>query len=478
MADLISVIDILNLQYIPIFLVIFLILSFFIWKLFYKKDKTGLSLYINVPLIVLVFLFFSLSIIFSLYRTSYSKDFYFGIDNISPIFVSPILPNLLVITGIIGIFIFVIFWKFIPKSRDYNLKYVITKIIQFSLLIFIPFSVFFILSIFLSSYLLYINLLNFIFSPLIFLILGFIFTMILFKGNFKIEPIFSLSFKKLLLILLIFAVLLSLLFSSILIPIKSEVEGYLISEHNSYEIIHLTSKLSFSLLNTPIPIITFKYPSFSISDSIWSRSSEENHFSIFLSNNNYSINKTIVYNLRDTIQFDGKGEIVGISLNNNQSILSVRYNEKKLKEKKFNTISFITLHNINISEDKFFYKDNTPYNEVCYGNGCKIILNITNNLDKSVYISSNILFNFENKNITNKSACKFNGGNYIIDDKNGGVFDNCKDNDCIIDINEPHVERLIYSNLVISHEQASYLSHNEIMISKPLKAVIRIYLKC
>lgn len=482
MADLISILDILNAKIIPLYVLVFLILGYFIWKVFYKKDKQGLSIYIDVALIAIILLAFSCLIILSYSLVSHLTDLYFGFKGIPQIVLDS-----LIYFGLSGIFLFVLFWKLIPRSerpKNYSIRYVTDILLQISILLVFPVLFLFSMLVITNSYVLLDTFLTFAILIIALFFFEFVFIILLLRGRINSKNIMTISFKKILIALLVISFVLFLTFYSPVQNMNPELNGYLVSYNdnnvpNYYEIIGISNKIRFSLLDSPVSILVINYPPFNLSGSnnFWSKPAWDDQFKVFLSNDNGSIIKEITKNLGELTGYSSGNEITSMSLDDNRSALLVKYNKEVLKSKQFNKIVFKTLHSINLSKEEFYYRDNTPYSDVCYGNGCAINIDITNNLSKQVVVSEALLFNFYNKNIINKSSCRFDGATYTLDKFYKGSINRCLGSQCTVDIIKPTVGEVIYVSFFIDPDN-KIIVRNRATISKPLNLSLNIVLKC
>ena len=132
-------------------------------------------------------------------------------------------------------------------------------------------------------------------------------------------------------------------------------------------------------------------------------------------------------------------------LNEEKKLILLRFDEKEVKKHDINQIILEGYVKKNMSELNYSYTDNSRSHDVCYGAGCTLMINITNGLDLPVYLEDDFfIFNFNNKNVTDKSKCKFVDvtSNYPHQDDispNAGdlyMRDDCDRDDCSFSIYE------------------------------------------
>lgn len=123
-------------------------------------------------------------------------------------------------------------------------------------------------------------------------------------------------------------------------------------------------------------------------------------------------------------------------LDEGKGLLNLKFDKKFIKDEGITQIILEGFIRKNISELNYSYYDNSIYRETCNQDSCTFIFNITNNLDLPVYQKEKNIINFNNRNIKNKSNCKF--VNATLNSQLNSTFrmidNSCKENSCVFQI--------------------------------------------
>lgn len=158
--------------------------------------------------------------------------------------------------------------------------------------------------------------------------------------------------------------------------------------------------------------------------------------------------------------------------------LSLKFDELKIKNQGINSLILEGYIKKNLSELNYSYIDNTWYREVCYGTGCSIIFNITNNLDLPVHQHEQLLFNFNNKNIINKSNCEFIGvtSNYPSEGYIYMHVPRCGKNECRLNIYDKNLKKGVFNTYLYIDKNVVRLIYVE--FKKPLSINFKVNIDC
>ncbi len=179
-----------------------------------------------------------------------------------------------------------------------------------------------------------------------------------------------------------------------------------------------------------------------------------NMFSLLVNTSNTRVPQYFVSSFEGIEKYEPKEDnnygFTRIVLDKKKKFFILIFDKNDIKKHDVNKIILEGYVKKNMSELNFSYSDNHEDEiNICYGDGCTITINITNNLECPVdYEGKQTLLDFDSSNVTNKSKCQFVnvisnyplrkdlsphvGDLYLLDECNGG--------DCSFNIREVNEE--------------------------------------
>lgn|GEM_PF-5067849 len=472
----------------PLYITLLIFASYILWLRFYSKHGTLAIKNVDDLLSILKIFMFLTTFIFAFFLTMYiiiPAVNELKISNFDPAQANIILSTLAILV-IISIVLFV--------KRTYFYKTAISEIF-FITWVMILFSYIYILFFFYENYFRSYILTFFILTILItiftifLLIIYYITCKNILSANEKKFILFKEHEKKWLTVtsLIIVIVLEFLVLPMLLIPstktIQPQIISYVVESNsgsnnysNAYEKIRFTTEIkSFGIMgfDTQKQFIYLNYAPFDINSTTTT---------ISLINNK---NETYLYDSQSQQfkeQYTAHGQNV-ISIENvtfypDQHVLAFSFHEQELKD-----IKQIVLEGYiekNITNQLYSYKDNSRDYDTCNSTHCGIIFNITNSLDLPVEQEGDLLINFENTKLLNKSSCKFVNvtSNFGHDTARSMWHVSCQKNVCYFGIFDNTTLETIFDITLYIDTDYKTVSLNHMKIEEPIQVIAKFDINC
>ena len=163
-------------------------------------------------------------------------------------------------------------------------------------------------------------------------------------------------------------------------------------------------------------------------------------------------------------------------LHEDNGLIVLKFDKESIRDENIKQIILGGYVRKNVSELDYSYRDNSRYTETCNQKGCTFIFNISNNLDLPVYQWEEVLINFNNRNIENRSNCKFENliSNFSIDGKMRDGF--CSGDSCELYIRDIIRRKDIFKMQLYVDEDNVWLHH--IDIKEPIQVNAKVELIC
>ncbi len=453
----------------PSYIMMTILFSYLIWSKFLKNgslkpknlnevlDIITISIFTFVNLMGLIMLVSLIFGLFNLYNLGISKVWAVATTSIS---------------GILVIVLLVFIYNFRNKkyrdkksSKSYFKKEFISSIFSYCCFI----------SIFIGFYLLLsLSTLNYFFNENIDLMLIIITSMffcfvVLLKALFEIKFKLSILSRKQIFICLVIILVISIFLGILIAPIV-DYEDVVTSDYHIYvpsynppsEYWNIYLRInqpmtirSFGVITPLIPLIPIDYAQ----NNIATVGLAAKFFKLSINTSEDIRSQTIVGGLESMRNYNPKMDkgygFTSLVLDEEKKLILLKFDEKEVKKHNISQIILEGYVKKNMGELNYSYIDNHESPDLCYGDGCTLIIDATNGLDLPVYLEDDFfIFNFNNKNITDKSKCKFVNvtSNYPVrKDSSPDVGDRYMHADCdgdfcsfyICDVNEdPHLFRI------------------------------------
>ncbi len=465
----------------PMYIVITLLLGYFVWSKFLKKDRLKPE---NVNDILDIFSIFILLIVTLLSITVFSMIIsgLFSLNlNLQKIVTD--VPRIVSFLSLLGIWAFIgIFRNEEVSKRD--LKKIFIGLIKFFL---------FLIAYFIGQYvLILVTVLRYALWDMVF-ILPFILFLVFFCYITVNNVLFDLSFKrdildkfvfKLVPAIIIIVFILGLLAIPIIKYNKPIYEAYYISNpDSSWGEAYLHTKVTidvktFGVLGSIIPIIPIRYEPYhfetegfggknfkiklNLSDKVWPKE----FISSFERVKTFKDKSAQNFGFTNLILYEDKG------------LINLKFDEKNIKNSKIKQIFLEGYIKKNMSELDYSYSDNSRDSDSCNSDGCIFIFNITNKLKLPIHQDKDILVNFNNNDIKNISNCKFINvtSNFQKEGEIRMLEPSCSGNSCALEIRDIVLRKDIFSMRLYLDGDVVKLHY--IKIEKPIEVNAKFILDC
>ena len=273
---------------------------------------------------------------------------------------------------------------------------------------------------------------------------------------------------------------------------SSEVKSYYISDidsytynfyrndptHTIYQKIIISTEIKNTRIYYPINhtgVIAIKYSPYEFN---------ETSTSILLTNSienkTYSLKKTdIESNLEQNQYLEYKGGI-GYAFNYDSKEVLILTTGNNLAG--FDNITVIGYSPINITKQEFNFRDNNPdsYDEVCNNSVCVFKFNISNNLDKLIYIdgAEGLFSVYQYKNFMNISNCRFlkREMTFNTDKFELETYHTCSETTCYSPIKYKYADK--YLSALQFNIYESNINMMDFKISEPISFQAKLYVNC
>lgn len=207
------------------------------------------------------------------------------------------------------------------------------------------------------------------------------------------------------------------------------------------------------ILGTLIPQIPIPYGRYDINTEGVSR----NAFGVWVNTSDSIVPQSFIQGFESLDEYEPKENnnygFTHITLDEKKKLFTLVFDKAVIKKQTVNAIILNGYIKKNMSELDFSYSDNRRSPDLCYGDSCTLMINATNGLDLPVYLKDDFfIFNFNNRNIADKSKCKFVKvtSNYPEKDRYPRAGDiymdliNCNGNHCSFEIRGVDKENMHY----------------------------------
>ncbi|MBI5355920.1 MAG: hypothetical protein HZB68_05700 [Candidatus Aenigmarchaeota archaeon] len=431
----------------PFFLTIIIIFSFFVWSKFlgnkklYPNDIDGIFDILGISLILTVFFVVGISVMLLVG----------GILQLT-ININPVVeqtPNLVAAAVLYVMWAFIINYR--SKTVDKaDLKNVLIKLFQYSVLAIVGFMGIFIKDIFqLVEY----ELTGMLLLILIIVALSAVIIHGTSQGIFGIRKNDILTkelWVYIVLVFLVFSVAGFIGKASVKYddPIEEEYRLYAPDFRAGTAYVKISVPVSLkdiSSWKTPPLVIPISYKRHAIETSGYA----SNGFAIIANMSDKGRSETLISGFDNIEKFSEKSEKLGFTsvFRPAAGLVALRFERGGIVN---NGVTGVILEGYvkrNTSYLNYSYSDNSAFADVCNSNECNIAFNITNGLDLPIIHEEYVLFNLESRNIINKSDCSF----VNIDTnfaKEGDVIERshgCSKQSCEFDILDKRLRKDIFT---------------------------------
>lgn len=168
-----------------------------------------------------------------------------------------------------------------------------------------------------------------------------------------------------------------------------------------------------------------------------------------------------------------------------KGLINLKFDVKNIKKERIKKIIIEGYVQKNMTELNYVYYDNSDRNDVCYGNICNLVFNITNDLDLPIIFKEKeiTILNVINKGIDGQSICKFVNvtSNFPIDEEGKRmIIHSCDGDSCDLELMDTTAEDEFkwFFDMGLHIEDNTVIRLHKLEIKKPVNVEAQFQISC